>query len=81
MRLDLMTGGSRPWWMRLLLRLARAMLGVVPGPIQVMTYRLELMPGKLRGYILRGMSGHGEWTRSEAELMAAYVSDLNSCHF
>ena len=81
MRLELLRGGSRPWWQRLLLKLAHARLGVVPGPTQVMTYRPEMFPLSLRRYLLRAMSGRGEWSRGEAELMAAYVSNLNTCHF
>lgn len=67
--------------MKLALRLTRWRLGMVPGPTLVMTYRPELFPGPLRAYVLRGMAGTGAWSRSEAELMAAYVSNLNACHF
>ncbi len=81
MRLDLLSGGDRPWPLRLALKLAKARLGVIPGPTQILSYRPNLLPGPVRGYILRGMAGHGEWSPSEAELFAAYISNLNTCHF
>ena len=81
MRIDLMSGGSRPWWLRLALKVVRLRLGMVPGPVQVASYRPELMARSLRRYILRAMAGRGAWSKSEAELIAAFVSDRNACHF
>lgn len=81
MRIDLMSGGRRPWLIRLLFKVVERKLGVVPGPVQVMTYRPRMLPRPLRRYLSRGMSGVGPWSGSEAELFAAFISNLNTCHF
>lgn len=82
MRIDLEHGGRRPWYLDLALHLARLVIGVKPPPTLVMTYRPDFFPRELRGYILRGVShSRGAWTKGEAELFAAFVSDLNTCHF
>lgn len=81
MRLDLLSGGKRPWWLRLGFALARWRLGVIPGPTVFITYRPDLVSARFRGYLMRPMCGRGSWTRGEAELMAAFVSKLNTCHF
>jgi hypothetical protein len=82
MRIDLEHGGRRPWYLKLGLIVAKLVIGAKPPPMMTMTYRPDLFPRALRGYILRGVSHDlGAWTKGEAELMAAFVSDLNTCHF
>ncbi len=80
MRIDL-EGGRRPVPMRAMLWLVRRVVGIVPGPMLVMSRRPDLMKGPFRRYVMRAMSADGEWSRGETELMAAFVSDLNRCHF
>lgn len=81
MRIDLMNGGRRPWRMRLGLRLIKWRTGVYPGPPLTLSYRPDLFHKDLMGYLLRGMSGSGGWSKGAAELFGAFVSNLNSCHF
>lgn len=81
MRIDLEHGGRRPWYLELVLAIAGRFIGIKPGPPLLMTYRPEFMGAELRGYILRGISRSGPWSKGEAELFAAFVSDLNTCHF
>lgn len=80
MRIDL-EGGRRPWPMRAMLWLVRSTVGMVPGPMLVMSRRPDLMTGSLRRYVMRAAAGNDQWSRGETELMAAFVSDLNRCHF
>lgn len=81
MRIDLEHGQRRPWTLRVVLWVVRRLVGIVPGPMLVMSYRPELMSRALRRYVLRAMRASRAWSKGEAELMASFVSDLNRCHF
>jgi len=63
------------------LRIIGQFIGMVPGPLLVLSYAPEFNPSRLRGYLTRGMRGTGPWNRGEAELISTFVSDLNTCHF
>ncbi|MCB9748661.1 MAG: hypothetical protein H6713_01510 [Myxococcales bacterium] len=82
MRIDLEGGGRRPWYLKLVMFVAKRALGFLPPPILAVTYRPALMRPELRRYVLRGVSSRGaSWSKGEAELFAAFVSNLNTCHF
>jgi hypothetical protein len=81
MRVDLFGGGRRPWYMSLGLKLVRWYTGAFPGPPVTISYRPAFFHKDFIAYILRGMHGSGGWSKGDAELFAAFVSDLNSCHF
>lgn len=81
MRIDLVHGGKRPWFMRVGMALAKLRLGVYPGPPFTISYRPDLFHRRFVGYILRGASGTGGWTKGQAELFSSFVSNLNACHF
>lgn len=81
MRIDLEHGGRRPWYLKLALAVAKRVIGVKPGPPLAISYRPDLFPAPMRSYILRGVSHSGPWAKGEAELFAAFVSNLNACHF
>lgn len=81
MRIDLEHSPTRPLPMRLGMRLAGAFVGFVPGPFLVMSYRPALFDARLRRYVLRGVGREGPWSKGESELFAAFVSNLNTCHF
>lgn len=81
MRVDLTRSKHRPWYMRMGLALARRRLGTYPGPPLTISYRPQFFHRELVGYIMRAMHGSGGWTKGDAEMFAAFVSDLNSCHF
>ena len=81
MRIDLFTSDHRPWYMDLGLKLARWRVGAVPGPPLAISYRPDLFKKDFVGYIVRSMHGSGGWDKGHAEMFAAFVSKLNSCHF
>ena len=81
MRVNLMVGGTRPWYVRLFLHIAKARIGIFPGPPLALTYRPDLWARELLGYVLQGSKGAGGWGRGNAELFSAFVSKLNSCGF
>lgn len=81
MRIDLLRGGKRPFPIRVGLLLFKLRAGVIPGPPLAITYRPDLLTTDLRDYTLRGMHGSGGWSKGDAELFAAFVSKLNTCHF
>jgi hypothetical protein len=81
MRVDLMSGGRRPWPVRLVLQVLTRYVGMAPGPLVTLSYRPDLVDGSLQSYILRGVGMSSVWTRGESELFASFVSDLNQCHF
>lgn len=81
MRIDLFHGGCRTIPARLGLEAFKLRAGVYPEPVVTISYRPDLISKNLTGYILRGMHGSGGWSKGDAELFAAFVSSLNSCHF
>lgn len=81
MRVELLEGGRRPWPVRAGLELARAALGVYPGPPLALSYRPDLFHSELFAYILHSMRGAQGWDKGHGELFAAFVSRLNSCRF
>ncbi len=81
MRVDLTRSRRRPLPLRGGLRIIGQVIGMVPGPLLVLSYAPEFFPSRLSDYLLRGMRGAGPWSKGEAELIATFVSDLNTCHF
>ncbi|RMG91800.1 MAG: hypothetical protein D6706_17835 [Chloroflexi bacterium] len=81
MRINLIQSKRRSPGARVALALFKMRTGAYPGPVLALTYRPDLLNRDFRKYIARGMSGAGCWSRGEAELFAAFVSRLNSCHF
>ena len=81
MRVDLSRSKNRPWYMRLGLAIAKRRLGIYPAPPLTLSYRPAFFHRSFAGYILRANHGSGGWTKGEAEMFAAFVSDLNSCRY
>ena len=81
MRIDLHSGGRRPWVVKQALRFLAWQEGVQPGPPLVFSYRPDLVPGRLAKYMVRGTSSRNPWGKGNAEMFAAFVSRLNDCHF
>lgn len=81
MRIDMLHSAKRPWYLRLLLAVAKLRVGTYPGPPLTISYNPELFDKQLVGYIMRGMRGSSGWTKGEAEMFAAFVSHLNACKF
>jgi len=80
-RIDLTKSPTRPWFMRFMVWAISKRAGFTPGPLVVLTYRPKLFSPLVRRYLARGMSSLPPWTRGERELIGAYVSDVNTCHF
>jgi hypothetical protein len=80
MRLQLLHEGHRPL-QKLQLRIIRALVGQVPGPIATMSYRRSLFGKPMSACFVESMEKSQHWTRGETELFAAYVSEQNHCRY
>ena len=59
----------------------RRYIGLVPGPMFFLSYDAAQMPRALLHFMLRSLARRGLFTKGERELFAAFVSNLNACHF
>jgi hypothetical protein len=66
---------------KLQMRIIRALVGQVPGPIATMSYKRELFGRWLSAGFVESMERSKHWNRGETELFAAYVSDQNRCRY
>ena len=80
MRLEILKSGHRPL-QKVLLGVMKRVLGKVPGPIAVMSYRREIFGKGLSGCFEEAMHRATEWTAGETEVFAAFVSSLNKCAY
>jgi hypothetical protein len=80
MRLGLLHNGHRPL-QKLQLRIIRAVVGQVPGPIATMSYRRHLFGRWMSDCFIESMQKAKHWTRGECELFATFVSDQNRCRY
>jgi hypothetical protein len=80
MRLDALHHGHRPL-QRLQMTFMRLLVGRVPGPIAVMSYRRELFGARLASCFQEAMRGPSQWSIWEREIFAAFVSRLNQCEY
>jgi hypothetical protein len=80
MRLEILKSGHRPL-QKLFLRLIARIVGQVPGPIALMSYRKEIFGKGLSGCLEQAMREATRWTQGETELFAAFVSSLNECAY
>ncbi len=80
MRLRILEHGHRPW-QRALLGLIRPLVGFVPGPALVMSYRGALFGKHFTACMQEGLCRGKYWSRGELELFAAFVSHKSSCTF
>ena len=81
MRIDLYSGGRRPWPARIFLRVWRWWVGVDVGPPTAMSYRPDLFPLAFVRYLMGALRGSPSWDRGHVEMIAAFVSRANSCSF
>jgi hypothetical protein len=81
MRIDLASNRHRKWQHRIALKVVAQYIGMIPGPMLTMTYRPDLVSPEVRAYMLRSSSNESSWSRGESEVIASFVSDLNTCHF
>ncbi|MEM7156351.1 MAG: hypothetical protein AAF799_26085 [Myxococcota bacterium] len=80
MRIDLSSGGRRPWFIGVVLSLARWWMGVDSGPPTAISYRPDLFGRDAIRYLQSAHASPG-WSRGELEMFSAFVSKLNSCSF
>jgi hypothetical protein len=81
MRLSILENGLRPT-QKLILGIFKTLSrGLVPGPLLVLSYRRELCGKYLAACYQEGMREATEWSVSEVEIFAAFVSKLNSCRY
>ena len=80
MRLQILKSGHRPV-QKLILRVIARIIGQVPGPIAVMSYRREMFGKGLSACFQESMHRATAWTHGETELFSAFVSKLNSCAY
>ena len=81
MRIDLENDDERPLHFRVAMFALRRAIGMPLGPLLTLSYKRDYLSPGLKRYIARGMNGSGPWAKGECELFAAFVSNLNACHF
>jgi hypothetical protein len=79
-RLQLITDGHGPL-QRVFLRIIRAIIGYVPEPILVMSYRRGLFGRYFAPVLPRAMRKSTHWTPAECEIMAAVVAQHSECEY
>jgi hypothetical protein len=80
MRLDILNEGYG-LLARMQLRLIELVMGQVPGPVRVTTYRKEFFGGSFSRCAHEALRGDSPWTAHERELFATFVSHLNHCPY
>lgn len=66
---------------KVLFAILRRMIGSVPGPVAVMSYRPSLFGRAFTNLTQHAMRRANHWTPGELEAMAAFVSKKNQCSF
>ena len=80
MRLNILEHNHRPL-QKIGLKVIDKLMGGVPGPIAVFSYRRELFGKPFSDCIHTGMRKASAWNKSELELFAAFTSKLNACNY
>lgn len=80
MRLDILHNGHS-LWQKPALKLMELMMGSVPGPIAVCSYRRGLFGKYYTECLHEAMDKHHLWSKGEVELFAAFTSRNNACRF
>ena len=80
MRLAILKNGHRPL-QKLQLGIMKALAGLIPGPVLVLSYRRELFGKYFADCLHEAMRHCTAWRKGEVELFAAFVSRQNQCLF
>lgn len=80
MRLDILNNGHSVW-QKPVLKLMALMMGNVPGPIAICSYRRRLFGKYYTEFLHEAMDDHTLWSKGETELFAAFTSKNNACRF
>lgn len=59
----------------------KAIIGDVPGPMLVVSYRKDFFGKYWAPCMQEGMRTLRHWTKGEIELFAAFTSKVNSCNY
>ena len=81
MRPNILEHGYRPLQKGILSVIKAMTGGMVPGPMLVLSYRRELCGQYLAACYQEGMRHAHEWSVSEVEIFAAFISRLNACQY
>lgn len=80
MRLSILENGfSLP--QRLIIGFIHLTGGTIPGPIATMSYRRAIWGKYAAPCFQEAMRAAREWSKTETELFAAFVSKLNDCAY
>ena len=80
MRLKILTEGHK-LTQKLIIKIISFQMGHIPGPMRVLTYRRQWFGAHFTDNLQSGLRDMTEWSISEVELMAAFVSKLNQCEY
>ena len=81
MRLNILDNGHSTI-QKIQIALVRKMMGgFIPGPILIQSYRADFFGKPYNDTVEIALRGTTEWSKSEAELFAAFVSKNNRCQF
>ncbi len=69
------------WFQRVALRVWKGVIGDVPGPMLVVSYRKRFFGNQWAPCMQQGMRAFRHWTKGEVELFAAFTSKVNSCNY
>jgi uncharacterized peroxidase-related enzyme len=80
MRLQILKNGHN-FLQKVQFRLIKTMMGQLPGPIAVLSYRRAFFGKHYTRWLQNTMRKMEHWTLGEVELMGAYVSKNNECQY
>jgi len=82
MRLSILDRGHFPLRARLMMTMMRVMSGYrAPDVVKLHYFNYERVGKKMGANFQAVMRGPSAWTIFDREVIAAYVSRLNACHF
>ena len=81
MRLQILDNGHSKIQKIFLTLIRKMMNGFVPGPILVQSYRPEFFGKPYNDAVMTALRKSKVWTKTEVELIAAFVSKQNQCQF
>ncbi len=81
MRLQILNNGHSKVQKVFLTLIRKMMGGFVPGPILMQSYRASFFGKPFNDAVEAALRGTKGWTKTEVELLAAFVSKNNQCQF
>jgi uncharacterized peroxidase-related enzyme len=81
MRLDILENGQSTFQKIQMTLIRKMMDGLLPGPVAALSYRADFFGKAFNDTTQMALRKQKTWTKSEAELFAAFVSYHNRCQF